>query len=107
MSGVYLASLLVSAAGLALLDIRYRLVFRRAPRRATVAVLLSTAFFVCWDAVGIATGVFRHTDSQWATGILLAPHFPLEELLFVMFLSYVTLIVLSGVRRRQERSARE
>ena len=106
MNVIYAVSLLVSTTCLALLDVRFSLVLRRRPVGAALAVLIAMAFFLAWDAVGIGLGVFRHLDSQWATGILLGPDFPLEELLFLAFLSYLTLILLSGAERvlaRQER----
>ncbi|HIV56669.1 MAG TPA: lycopene cyclase domain-containing protein [Candidatus Stackebrandtia faecavium] len=103
MSGAYTAALLVSTACLVLLDMRFRLVFRRGPALATVALIVGAAFFIAWDAVGISLGVFRHLDSRWATGILLAPDFPVEELLFLVFLNYLTLILLSGWQRWREK----
>jgi lycopene cyclase domain-containing protein len=101
---VYAASLLVSLGCLVLLDLRFRLVFRRNTVASAIVVLVGVVFFIVWDAVGISSGVFRHVDSRWATGILLAPQFPLEELLFLVFLSYLTLVLLSGWRRWRERT---
>lgn len=103
MSGVYAASLLVSAACLVLLDVRFRLLFRRSPVVGGVVLVIGLVFFIAWDAVGIGLGVFRHLDSRWATGILLAPEFPIEELLFLAFLCYLTLILLSGWQRWREK----
>lgn len=103
MSGVYAAALVVSALCLALLDVRFRLVFRRRPVVGAAALVIGVAFFAVWDAVGIGLGVFRHLDSRWATGILLAPEFPIEELLFLVFLTYLTLILLSGWQRWREK----
>ncbi|WP_404436816.1 lycopene cyclase domain-containing protein [Microbacterium aerolatum] len=107
MSAVYAVSLVVSTACLVLLDVRFGLVFRRRPLIATATLAIGVVFFVAWDAVGIGLGVFRHLDSSWATGILLAPEFPLEELLFLLFLCYLTLILLSGWRRWREEPRRE
>lgn len=103
MSAVYAVALLISTACLVLLDLRYRLVFRRRPVAGAVALSIGLLFFLGWDAAGIAAGVFRHVDSHWATGVLLAPEFPVEELLFLVFLSYLTLVLLSGWRRWRER----
>ncbi|MDQ0643360.1 lycopene cyclase domain-containing protein [Microbacterium murale] len=107
MNLVYAAALLISLACLVLLDLRFTLVFRRTPAIAAGVLLIGVVFFIAWDAVGISLGVFRHVDSRWATGILLAPQFPLEELLFLVFLGYLTLVLLSGWRRwRAKRSTR-
>ncbi len=103
MSAVYAVALIVSTACMVLLDVRFKLVFRRRPLIATMTLAIGVVFFIAWDAVGIALGVFRHLDSSWATGILLAPAFPLEELLFLLFLCYLTLILLSGWRRWREK----
>lgn len=96
MNVIYAAILVGSTGCIALLDWRLRLAFWRSAARSTLIVAIGIAFFGTWDAVGIALGVFRHTDSSWATGILLAPHFPLEELLFIVFLSYLTLALLEA-----------
>lgn len=99
MRAVYLLALLASTGCLVLLDARFRLVFRSRPVRAGIALAIGLGFFITWDLVGIETGVFRHLDSRWASGILLAPAFPIEELLFLIFLTYLTLILLSGSHR--------
>lgn len=104
MSIVYTTCLIVSTACLVLLDVRFALVFRRRPVASAIALIIGVAFFAAWDAVGIGLGVFRHLDSQWATGILLAPEFPIEELLFLLFLTYLTLILLSGWQRWREKA---
>ncbi|MGN7979060.1 lycopene cyclase domain-containing protein [Microbacterium sp. 22195] len=106
MSLVYAAALVLSGACLVLLDLRFALVMRRRPAAAAIALVAGLAFFIAWDAAGIALGVFRHVDSHWASGMLLAPEFPVEELLFLLFLSYLTLILLSGWRRWSESRAR-
>lgn len=105
MPGLYLACLLVSATGLALLDARFRLVlWSGGAGRAAVAIALGTAFFLAWDAVGIATGVFVKGDSPLLLGWDLAPHLPVEEPVFLAFLCYLALLVHGAVSRRQERT---
>ena len=103
MNLVYAAALLVSLACLILLDVRFRLVFARRPLISSAVLLIGVGFFIVWDAVGISLGVFRHVDSRWATGIVLAPEFPLEELLFLVFLGYLTLILLNEWRHLRHR----
>lgn len=99
MPGLYLAVLLVSAAGVALLDRRWRLAAWRAPGRTAAAVGIGTVFFVLWDAVGIATGVFVKGDSALLLGLDLAPHLPVEEPVFLAFLCYLALVVCAGAER--------
>ncbi|MGV9195493.1 lycopene cyclase domain-containing protein [Microbacterium sp. MC2] len=99
MSWVYPVALLISLAGVGTLDARYRLFLWRLPRRAVLVVALGFAFFVVWDLAGIALGLFRHLDSPYATGVMVAPHLPIEELVFLVFLSYLTMVLLFGCRR--------
>ncbi len=99
MPGLYLAAILLSAAGVALLDRRWRLAAWSSPGPAAAAVAVGTAFFLAWDAVGIATGVFVKGDSTLLIGIDLAPHLPLEEPFFLAFLSYLALVAWAAGRR--------
>lgn len=114
MSWVYPTALLISLAGIAVLDARYRLFLWRLPRRAVLVVALGLAFFVLWDLAGVALGLFRHLDSPYASGLMVAPHLPVEEIVFLVFLSYLTMVLVFGCRRlvawgrsrRPERGAR-
>ncbi|WP_109212063.1 MULTISPECIES: lycopene cyclase domain-containing protein [Microbacterium] len=99
MPGIYLAAILVSAAGVLLLDRRWHLAAWQAPGRTALAVGAGTAFFLVWDAVGIATGVFVKGDSPLLLGIDLAPHLPLEEPVFLAFLCYLALVAWAGAVR--------
>jgi lycopene cyclase domain-containing protein len=104
--GLYLLFLVISAAGIAALDVRHRLAMPVAPVRSSVAVVLGTVFFLAWDAVGIATGVFVRGDSPLLLGIDLAPHLPIEEPVFLAFLSYLALVVWAAAERRAARRKR-
>jgi lycopene cyclase domain-containing protein len=97
--GLYLLALLVSAAGVLAIDLRLRLVARRAPWATLGAVAIGTAFFLAWDAVGILTGVFVKGGSALLVGIDLAPHLPLEEPVFLAFLCYLGLVAWAGALR--------
>ncbi|KJL44679.1 MULTISPECIES: lycopene cyclase domain-containing protein [Microbacterium] len=103
MPGIYLIAILASAAGVLLIDRRWRLAAWQAPARTALAVGIGTAFFLAWDAVGIATGVFVKGDSALLLGVDLAPHLPLEEPVFLAFLSYLALVAWSGAVRLTER----
>ena len=106
MPGLYLAAILISAAGVALLDRRWRLAVWEAPGRTAGAVAIGTAFFLAWDAVGIATGVFVKGDSTLLLGVDLAPHLPLEEPFFLAFLCYLALVAWGAARRYAARPRR-
>lgn len=103
----YLLALAVSAMGVGLVDARWRLALWRDPVRTAGLVALGAVFFLAWDLVGIALGVFRHVDSRWATGALVAPQLPIEEVVFVAFLSYLTLVLHSAACRILERRVLE
>ncbi|MDY5786441.1 lycopene cyclase domain-containing protein [Corynebacterium sp.] len=94
----YLALLSFSLAGMAVCDHRWRLAFFRDPRRAAAVALAVVPIFLLWDALGIVTGTFYRGDSPYMTGIELAPEMPLEEPIFLFFLTYLTMNVTSAVR---------
>ena len=111
---VYLLALLVPLVCMGLLDRRFRLVLWRAPRRALIVVGAGIVLFLLWDLAAIASGHYRMGASAWMTGILLGPELPLEELVFLAFLSYHTLVLwglvdlLSArIRHRKAPGARE
>ncbi|MFT4210343.1 MAG: lycopene cyclase domain-containing protein [Microbacterium sp.] len=100
MPGTYLAAILIAAAGVAALDVRYRLAIPAAPGRTVGAIAIGTAFFLAWDLIGILAGVFVKGSSPLLLGVDLAPHLPLEEPLFLAFLCYLALVVHAAARRR-------
>ena len=100
MPGIYLGAILFSLIGMMLIDGKYSLALRVAPLRTTMAVLGGTAFFLAWDLVGIATGVFVKGESPLFVGVMLAPHLPLEELFFLLFLSYLAVVMFAVFERR-------
>ena len=99
MNLLYLGALIGALGSMALLDHRYRLFLWRAPLRAAVVLVLGLAFFVAWDLFGIGFGIFSRGETDFMSGLVLAPEFPLEELFFLTFLCYLTMVVLTGVDR--------
>lgn len=100
MPGIYLGAILFSLIGMMLIDGKYSLALRVAPWRTVATVLAGTAFFLAWDLVGIATGVFVKGESPLFVGVMLAPHLPLEEVFFLLFLSYLTVVMFAVFERR-------
>lgn len=92
MPGLYLLAILVSTAGIALIDRRFRLAFWFARGRTLATVAIGVAFFLAWDAVGILSGVFVKGDSALYMGVVIAPELPLEEVFFLAFLCYLALV---------------
>lgn len=103
MPGLYLLCLLVSIGGIATLDARFRLALWASPVTTALATACGTAFFLAWDAAGIAAGVFVRGDSPLLLGVDLAPHLPVEEPVFLAFLSYLALVVHAAVLRLRAR----
>ena len=91
MSWVYLVAIVVSTLGMGVLDWRYKLALWADFRRTIVTVAIGVTVFIIWDIFGIALGIFFSGQSEFMTGVYLAPEFPIEELLFLTFLCYFTL----------------
>lgn len=99
MGGVYLGLLLVSLCCMLLIDRRFRLFFWKDWRAALVVTVVGTAFFLLWDAAGIALGIFFRGEAAVATGIMLAPEMPLEEPVFLVFLVVCTMVLYTAGAR--------
>lgn len=78
---------------MALLDARFGLVLWRDHRRSLVVLGLGIVLFLLWDVAAIALGFYHRGDSAAMTGLMLAPELPVEELLFITFLCYITLVI--------------
>ncbi|HJG80145.1 MAG TPA: lycopene cyclase domain-containing protein [Brevibacterium senegalense] len=99
----YAACLLFSLFGMLMLDWRHRLFWFADARRAAIVHVVGVAAFLLWDAGGIALGVFFRGETPYMTGVLLAPELPVEELLFLIFLCWLTMNVYTGAVRLLER----
>ena len=91
--------LLCSAACMLLLDRRWRLAVFRTPRPALATIALCVGVLLLWDLAGIGWGIFLRGAGPWQTGWLLAHELPVEEILFLAFLSHLTLVVDSAATR--------
>jgi lycopene cyclase domain-containing protein len=89
----YLAALVLSITGLYLLDRRHKLAFASSPKAAALSIAIAVALFLVWDLIGIALRIFFRGDAPHLSGLLLAPELPLEELFFLILLSYNSLLV--------------
>jgi len=88
----YLFTLLVSLAGLAYADYRYRLALFYQPKQTIRVISVSVLFFLIWDVAGITLDIF-HTNPRYVSGLHLGhPDLPIEELLFLTLLTYLTLL---------------
>ena len=84
--GLYLGALLVSIAGLVVLDARLRLFLFAAPVRAAVVLVVGVAGFLAWDVAGVGLGIFFEGPSGLLVGVDLVPEVPLEELFFLILM---------------------
>lgn len=62
--------------------------------KATFKILaIAVGVFLVWDILGIALDIF-HTNTAFVSGLhIVSPDLPIEELLFLLFLSYFVLLV--------------
>lgn len=93
----YLFILLGLIICMGLVDARFKLLIFDKPLAALGCLVLGTIFFLVWDLIAIAQGIFLHVDSQLMTGVMVAEQLPLEEVFFLFFLCYSTMIVVNGI----------
>ncbi|MFF2842130.1 lycopene cyclase domain-containing protein [Paenarthrobacter sp. NPDC057981] len=99
MGVLYLVSLLLGITCMLLLDHRFRLFFWHNAKAAATVTAVGLLFFLGWDAAGIGLGIFLRGEGNVATGILLAPELPIEEPVFLLFLTLCTMVLYTGARR--------
>jgi lycopene cyclase domain-containing protein len=88
---LYLLALLVALTGMVLLDRRFHLFFWRDGRRAMIVLVVGLVFFLVWDLLGIHFGIFFRGETNFMTGLQIAPQLPIEEPLFLVLLEYLTM----------------
>ena len=96
----YLCALLVSLSGLGFLDWRYRVALFADARRTLLTIGVAVAFFLVWDLIGVGLGIFFRGESEYLTGLQVAPEVPVEEIFFLTLLVYQTLLVWLALDRR-------
>ena len=89
----YLAVLLLGLGCMLLTDRRWRLVLWGDARRAVAVLGAGVVLFLAWDVVALRLGLYRRGESAALTGAQVAPELPLEELFFILFLCYLTLVL--------------
>src|SRR4051794_22485311 len=93
MSWLYLLAIVVSTACMAAVDHRWRLCLFRHPGRTALVVAAGIGYFLTWDLLAIGLDIYRRGESSGMTGIEVVADLPLEEVFFVLFLCYLTLVV--------------
>ena len=97
---LYLALLILSILGLGAIDHRHKLALFVNPKATSLSVGIAVGVFLLWDIAGIALGIFFRGDAPHLSGLLLAPELPVEELFFLILLSYNTLLAYLAFARR-------
>jgi len=103
---LYLVALAVSLTGMVVLDRRFSLFFWNDARRAGIVLAAGVVFFLVWDLVGIASGIFFRGETSFMTGLQLAPELPLEELFFLALLCYLTMNLVGALQQVAARRVR-
>ncbi|GAA4367461.1 lycopene cyclase domain-containing protein [Paeniglutamicibacter cryotolerans] len=96
---IYLLVLVALLGCMCAIDARYRLFFFDRPLAAALTLVAGLAYFLFWDIWAIAEGIFLHLPSPLMTGIMVGHQLPLEEVFFLAFLCYQTMILFVGARR--------
>jgi lycopene cyclase domain-containing protein len=105
-SFLYLLGLICAIAGLALLDFRHNLAFAKNARYFCV-ILFAVAFFLTWDYAGISLGIFFRGETSLLSGFLISEELPLEEIFFLILLSYNALLLLKAFDRFDKKRVRK
>ena len=99
----YLLFLLAGIGAMLLIDYRYKLAVFYRLRPTLLTVGCGVILFSIWDVIGISAGVFFIGQTEVLSGIKLGPNFPLEELFFLTFLCYFSLILYRFMEKKWPR----
>lgn len=99
----YLFALLISILGLVGIDKRHSLTLFRYPLPTLVSISIAVIIFLIWDVVGISLGIFFRGSTIFLSGLLLGPELPVEELFFLILLSYNTLLAYQFFAKRGDK----
>jgi lycopene cyclase domain-containing protein len=82
-----------------MIDWRHKLALFYDVKRASITIGIGMIIFVVWDLLGIHLGIFFSEHSLYSLPYMIVPNFPIEELLFLFLLCYVTLLIYNGMRK--------
>lgn len=99
----YLFALLLSILGLVGIDKRHSLALFRYPLPTLVSISVAVIIFLMWDVIGISLGIFFRGSTIFLSGLLLGPELPVEELFFLILLSYNTLLAYQFFAKRGDK----
>ena len=96
---LYLVALAIALTGMVMLDRRFRLFFWADARRASIVLIAGVLFFLAWDFLGVGLGIFFRGETDFMTGLQIAPEIPLEEVFFLTLLCYLSMNVYAAASR--------
>jgi len=102
MQWFYLLSLLAAISCLVLVDRKFKLAFFYDLRRTSMTLAIAIWLFIAWDIFGITFGIFYHGGSQYTLPFRIIPEFPIEELFFLLLLTYTALLIYRYVTKKTE-----
>jgi len=95
----YLFALLLSLGGLVALDFYFKVALGADWRRGLKVLGTALALFLMWDLIIVAFGVVENGSSPYSLPFTILPEIPVEEALFLVLLSYCTLLVYAEAPR--------
>ena len=105
-SFLYLTALLVSIAGLTTLDFKFKLAIGK-NLGYLCFILIPTVFFLVWDIAGINNGIFFRGGAEHILGVQVYEEMPIEEIFFLILLSYSALLLLKASMRLSTRGVKK
>ena len=95
----YLFALVISLAGVSVLDYRWKLCLFATPKRWAKPLLSGWIAFVAIDYVAISMGAFIAGNSPFASQVFLPGRMPIEEPFFLALLMYSAAMLLAAWNR--------
>ena len=95
----YLFALLFSLAGLLAIDFRFKIALGSDWRRGLKVLGTALVLFVIWDLTIVAFGIVTNGTSPYSLPFTILPEIPLEEVLFLVLLSYCILLIYAEAPR--------
>lgn len=95
---VYPVGLLGALFCMGLIDYKHHLAFYSDWRRTLRVLIPAMVGFILWDSAGIGLHIFSDRINIYRSGIELGPHFPAEEILFLLLLNYTALILWLSIK---------
>lgn len=102
MSALYLISIVISALGLLFIDYRLRLVVFKNRLKAVRIIGLVMLVLLGFDFAGIELGIFFSGESQYMSGLYIAPDVPIEEIGLLFIIAYQPLLIASWLKERTD-----